>query len=67
LTNEEYWARIKRIPLHPDKDSVDGDAVWCWTAEQQQVRIDKPDRHTSEARRALIEFYETFHGKRGFN
>ena len=46
---------------------LDGDAVWCWTADRKPVRVDKPDRHTLENRVKLIEFYEPFHGSDGLN
>ena len=62
MTPEAYWARIKRIPLYPDRDSSDGDAIMCWTADRMLARVEKPERHDPEKLDALVRFYEAFYG-----
>jgi hypothetical protein len=54
----DYWARIKLLPLHPDRDSSDGDAVLFRDNNGNPVRIEKPDRHADERREAYLAFYE---------
>ena len=59
-TVDEYWPRIRRIPLHPDWESDDGDAVICRTFDGMGiVRVTKPEKYDSdEKREAGAQFYE---------
>lgn len=60
---EDYWPRIRRIPLHPDFTTDDGDAVICRTADGDPVRVTKPEIFADDAKReAAIEFYSSFYG-----
>ena len=67
VTPEAYWARIKRIPLYPDRDTSDGDAVMCRTADGAPARVEKPERHPPENRERLVLFYEQFHASGSMN
>lgn len=69
-TVEEYWARVKNIPLFPDFATDDGDAVVCRTHDNQPVRVTKPEiLQTDEKRAAAIEHYEMFYkpNRNGFH
>lgn len=60
----DYWPRIARIPLYQDKDL--GEAVLCWTADRQPVRVTKPEFFKSdEEREAAIRHYEAFYSASG--
>jgi hypothetical protein len=60
-SEEEYWARIRAIPLIKEKDLGDGEAVLCRTIEGDPVRVTKPEfLGTFEKRAAAIEHYEAF-------
>jgi hypothetical protein len=59
-TADEYWPRIKRIPLYPDWSTDDGDAVICRTRDGMGiVRVTKPESFENDEKRAAgVEFYE---------
>jgi hypothetical protein len=54
----DYWARIKMLPLHGERESTDGDALLFRDNAGNPVRIEKPDRHSDEVREAYLAFYE---------
>lgn len=61
-TVEEYWARVKRIPLFPDFDTDDGDAIVCRAQDGKPVRVTKPEVLQTDAKRAAaIEHLEMFY------
>jgi len=50
---DEYWARVKQIPLYPDWASDNGDAVICRTYDGQGiVRVTKPEILGTDDKRA---------------
>lgn len=56
---DEYWVRVKNIPLFIERETGDGDAFLCRTIEGQPARITKPEvLVTDEKRAAAIELYE---------
>lgn len=59
----EYWPRIQRIPLYPDWQTDDGDAVICRTHDGNGVvRVTKPEVLGTDAKReAAVSFYEDFY------
>ena len=59
----DYWPRVQRIPLYPDWQTDDGDAVICRTYDGRSVvRVTKPEKLDSDAKReATIELYELFY------
>lgn len=63
-SEEEYWARIRSIPLIKEKELGDGEAILCRTIEGEPVRVTKPEFfHTPEERAAAINHYESFFKK----
>ena len=61
---EEYWARIRSIPLEKERETGDGEAVLCRTLEGSPVRVTKPEMFNSnDERAAAIELYEDFYKK----
>lgn len=63
-SDEEYWARVRAIPLIIEKELGSGEAVLCRTLEGEPVRVTKPQYlETNEKRRATIEHYEAFFKK----
>ena len=62
---EDYWPRIRRIPLIPDYNTDDGDAVICRAQDGTPVRVTKPEvLLTDEKREAAIRTYETYYAPR---
>ena len=59
-TIDEYWPRIRRIPLYPDWESDDGDAVMCRTNDGMNiVRVTKPESYADDEKREVgVQFYE---------
>jgi hypothetical protein len=58
----EYWARIQRIPLFPDFETDDGNAIICRTHDGSPVRVTRPEAlQTDEKREAANSFYEMFY------
>ncbi len=56
---ETYWARIRRIPLYPDYDSDDGDAVICRDQDGHPVRVTLPEvLLTDDKREVAVTLYE---------
>lgn len=62
---EEYWARIRRIPLIIGRDADDGRAVLCRTADGSQVvTVTKPEIfHNDADREAAVAVYELMWGR----
>jgi hypothetical protein len=58
VTPAEYWARIKMLPLHVERDSTDCDAVMFRDNAGNPARIEKPDRHPEDVRAAHLAYYE---------
>jgi hypothetical protein len=66
VTPEQYWARIRRVPLTPERETSDGDAIICRMYDGTPVRVTKPeyflsdDRQTAdEKREAALAWYES--------
>ena len=63
MTPEEYWVAIARIPLYRQRETTDGEAWICRDANNQPVRVTKPEYLSREGEReAAVEFYRTFYG-----
>jgi hypothetical protein len=59
---DEYWARVRQLPLHRERESADGEAVIHRTDQGEPVRVTKPETLvTDEKREAAISFYESFY------
>ena len=59
---EEYWVRIRNIPLILEKELGDGEAILCRTLDGDPVRVTKPEYlGTDDKRAAVIEHYEAFY------
>jgi len=58
VTPEGYWARIKNVPLIPERESTDGTAVICRTTDGMPVYVTKPDKFSPEEREAMVRNYE---------
>lgn len=58
----EYWTRIKNIPLILERGTGDGDAFICRTLDGEPVRVTRPELlQTDEKRAAAIELYESLY------
>ena len=62
MTEEEYWAAIRRVPLYQERDSTDGSAVICRDVNNQPVSVTKPDRLTPDERVAAAAQYKSLYG-----
>lgn len=60
---EEYWARIGRIPLYPDRETDDGTAIASRNFDNSLiVRVQKAETFESDDdREAAVQFYEMFY------
>jgi hypothetical protein len=62
----DWWPRIRRIPLYVDIDLADGEAVLCRDQNNKPVRVTKPDYfHSDEEREAAIVLLEAFYSSQG--
>jgi hypothetical protein len=61
VTPAEYWAAIERIPLRQDRETSDGEAYICRDANNQPVRVTKPENLTDAERVVTVEFYRLFY------
>lgn len=61
----DYWPRVRLIPLYPDFETDDGDAVICRAQGGEPVRVTKPEALSSDdEREAIVKFYEDFYSPR---
>lgn len=60
MTPDQYWARIRAIPLLAVRDSSDGDAVICRQPHTQDtVSVTKPEFYKDDNEmEATLRFYE---------
>lgn len=65
MTPTEYWRRIERIPLRPERKTADGEAMICRAQDGTPVRVTKPELFKSDAEReAALRHYEAFYAPR---
>lgn len=69
MNSDSYWARIKRIPLVPERATSDGEAMICRTLDGTPVRVTKPEYFDTadpatadEKKEAALEWYESQYG-----
>lgn len=62
---EQYWARIRRIPLIIGRESDDGNSVLCHAADGSGVvTVTKPEFFRTDAdREAAVRGYELMYGR----
>ena len=62
MTPADYWAAIARIPLHQERETSDGEAYICRDANNQPVRVTKPETLSEQERLITVEFYRLSYG-----
>jgi hypothetical protein len=64
VTEEQYWSRIKNIPLFYDRPSTEAGVSLYRDQSGNPARVVHPDELTESQRAAMIEFYEQQHSPR---
>ena len=64
MSPEEYWEFIEKIPLRPERDSSDGEAVICRAQDGSPVRVTKPEYLSDEERTSVAQSYEMWYAPR---
>lgn len=62
MTEDEFNAGVKNIPLYYESDTPSGRACIYRTATGDPVRVEKPQYILPEERAAALEFIRQFYG-----
>jgi hypothetical protein len=62
MTEDEYNAGVRNIPLFFDRDTTDGTATIYRKPNGDPVYVEKPQNILPEDRAAALEFLRQFHG-----
>jgi hypothetical protein len=62
MTEDEFDAGVRNIPLHYDRDTADGKARIYRKSNGDPVYVEKPQYILPEDRAAALEMLRQFHG-----